>query len=465
MDVSDQDTIAAPATAPGVSAIAIIRMSGPRAREIARRCFVPAHVSADRCFDEAGRLRRGFLIDPATAEKIDDALLAVFRAPRSYTGEDLVEFQMHGGAGVVAACLGILLANGARLAAAGEFTKRAFLNGRLDLAQAEAVADVIAAETVVASRAAARRVTGSAGRGLRALRAELLDRLVEIEAHVDYPDEVPEPDVPALMATLRAHERRLEELLSGAKAARALRDGIDCVIAGPPNAGKSSLLNALLDAERAIVSEQPGTTRDIIEDRVAIDGVVLRLRDTAGLRETADPIEAEGVERAHRALGEAELVITVVDGSRVPTSDDRAVLALAVAAPQVVLFNKLDLGNAGATELRGHMRAAERREVVEGSVRWRPTVDQLRGAIARLGWGGETIPAGGDFLANMRQIEALMRARECLTRACDTLAQRWPVDLACADLRDAIAAYGEVSGESVSAEVLDGIFSRFCVGK
>jgi tRNA modification GTPase len=448
-----------------MSAIAIIRMSGPRSREIARRCFVPAHVSADRCFDEAGRLRRGSFIEPATAQQIDDALLAVFRAPRSYTGEDLVEFQLHGGAGVVAACLDILLANGARLAAAGEFTKRAFLNGRLDLTQAEAVADVIAAETVAASKAAARRVSGGGGRALRVLRAELLDRLVEIEANVDYPDEVPEPDAQALVATLRAHERRLNELLRGARTARALRDGIDCVIAGPPNAGKSSLLNALLDAERAIVSELPGTTRDIIEDRVAIDGVVLRLRDTAGLRETADPIESEGVERARRAMSGAQLVITVVDASRPPTSDDRAALAVALDASQVVLFNKLDLGNAGSSELRAALAPAERREVIEGSVRWPSTVDELRAAIARLGWGAEPIPPDADFLANLRQIQALVRARECLARACDTLQQRWPLDLACADVREAIAAYGEVSGESVSEEVLDAIFSRFCVGK
>jgi len=465
VDINDQDTIAAPATAQGMSAIAIIRMSGPLAREIARRCFMPAHVSADRCFDEAGRLRRGSLIEPGTAQKIDDALLAVFRAPRSYTGEDLVEFQLHGGAGVVAACLNILLANGARLATAGEFTKRAFLNGRLDLTQAEAVADVIAAETVAASKAAARRVSGGAGRALCALRAELLDRLVEIEAHVDYPDEVPEPDAGALLATLHAHERRLNELLAGAKTARALRDGIDCVIAGPPNAGKSSLLNALLNVERAIVSELPGTTRDIIEDRVAIDGVVLRLRDTAGLRETNDPIESEGVERARRALSGAELVITVVDASRCATPDDRAALALAFEAPQIVFFNKLDLGNASSSELRTALPPAERREVVEGSVRWESTVAELRGAIARLGWGAGPIPPDADFLANMRQIQALVRARECLAHACDTLEQRWPIDLACADMREAIAAYGEVSGESVSEKVLDAIFSRFCVGK
>ncbi len=241
-------------------------------------------------------------------QRFDDALALAFLAPHSYTGEDVVELQVHGGAGVVASVLASSLAAGARLAAPGEFTRRAFVNGKLDLAQAEAVADLIDAQSRQAAAAAAVRLEGALGRALREYRETLTARLVEIEAHVDYPDEVPAPDSAALARVVREQREGVDALLAGSGAARVLRDGLDCVIAGPPNAGKSSLLNALVDAERAIVSETPGTTRDIVEEHVAVDGVVLRLRDTAGLRITADAVEAEGVARAKRAIGDAELV-------------------------------------------------------------------------------------------------------------------------------------------------------------
>ena len=279
----------------------------------------PAHVLCPARMPILHRKRAcsaaGFAIR-THGDRIDDALAAHFFAPRSFTGEDLVELHVHGGAGVISSCLTVVLRLGARLAAPGEFTKRAFLNGRIDLAQAEAVADLIAAESERAAKAAAHRLAGEVGASLRAVREQLLDRLVEIEAHVDYPDEVAQPDVVALGAALAMQHERVCALLSGSRGARILRDGIACVIAGPPNAGKSSLLNALLQAERAIVSEVPGTTRDVIEDRIVVDGVVLRLFDTAGLRTTSDRIEAEGVTRAGRAIDTAELVIAVIDGSQ-----------------------------------------------------------------------------------------------------------------------------------------------------
>ena len=281
MTSAHDDTIAAIATPPGVSAVAIVRVSGPDARAVAAAVFEPFRGGALR----AAHARRGWLRDPATRQRVDDALALLFPAPNSYTGEDVVELHVHGGAGVVASALAHVVSAGARLAGPGEFTRRAFVNGKLDLAQAEAVADLIDAQSRQAAAAAAARLEGALGRELRVLREALTARLVELEAHVDYPDEVPPPDVPAFERTLAHQLARIDELLAGSGPARALRDGIDCVIAGPPNAGKSSLLNALLDAERAIVSDTPGTTRDIVEDRVAVDGVVLRLRDTAGLRD------------------------------------------------------------------------------------------------------------------------------------------------------------------------------------
>ncbi|MDQ6823843.1 MAG: tRNA uridine-5-carboxymethylaminomethyl(34) synthesis GTPase MnmE [Candidatus Eremiobacteraeota bacterium] len=461
----DADTITAIATPPGVSAVAVLRISGTRARAIGAKCFDQRRVSSQ---SRPAVLRRGWLVDSRSGEKIDDALAVWFFAPHSYTGEDIVELHVHGGAGVVAAALASVLRAGARLAAPGEFTKRAFLNGCMDLAQAEAVADLISAETARSARAAAQRLQGAAGRILRELRRELLARLVEIEAHVDYPDEVPAPDERELGDCIASQCTRLHEMLQGATAARVLRDGIDCVIAGPPNAGKSSLLNALLEAERAIVSSTPGTTRDIIEDRLAVDGVVLRLRDTAGLRETTDVIELQGVARARSAIADAELVLTVIDGSQKLTAEDYVVLAATAATTRVVICNKLDLGDQGLAPLRAACSSegnGERQRFVAGSILDRRTIAEVREAISDLGWGGTTYDASRAQIANGREIEALTRALEALQHAAATVAASHPVDLLSGDLRAAAAAYGEVTGDTVTAEVIEGIFSRFCVGK
>jgi tRNA modification GTPase len=458
MTSAHDDTIAAIATPPGVSAVAIVRVSGRDARAIAAAVFEPARGGGLR----ASHARRGWLRDPLTRQRVDDALALLFVAPHSYTGEDVVELHVHGGAGVVASALAHVVSAGARLAGPGEFTRRAFVNGKLDLAQAEAVADLIDAQSRQAAAAAAARLEGALGRELRLLREALTARLVELEAHVDYPDEVEPPDAPAFEQTLAHQLAGIDELLAGSGPARALRDGIDCVIAGPPNAGKSSLLNALLDAERAIVSDTPGTTRDIVEDRVAVDGVVLRLRDTAGLRAASDAIEAEGVTRARRAIGAAELVIVVLDGARALDSEAREALAASAGRTRIIFLNKLDLGDAGARQF-----AAEHAGdgAISGSVRWPATLAAIRAQIARLGWGGGVIPANAALVANARQVESLVRAREALEHAHATLRSGAPVDLASGDVRAAIAAYGEVTGETVTEDVLDGIFARFCVGK
>jgi tRNA modification GTPase len=392
--------------------------------------------------------------------RLDDALAVLFAAPHSYTGEDVVELHVHGGAGVVGAVLARVLAAGARLAQPGEFTRRAFVNGRMDLAQAEAVADLIDARSTRAAAAAAARLEGGLGRALEQSRAELLARLVEIEAHVDYPDEVPEPAGGELARTIDAQLARLRALLADAGAARALRDGIECAIVGPPNAGKSSLLNALVESDRAIVSDIPGTTRDIVEDRAVIDGVTLRLRDTAGLRTTTDAIEAEGVTRARRAMEQAEVTIVVLDGSQRIGDEAREAIASTAGRPCIIFCNKQDLGDAGRRDVEALDGA-----MIAGSVRWPDTIGALRSAIARLGWGGGIIDAQRALVANARQLEALTRASEALEQARATSDRALPIDMLAVDLRAAIAAYGEVTGETVTEDVLDGIFSRFCVGK
>ena len=459
----DSDTIAAVATPPGVAAVAIVRMSGPQALAIADACFEPLHPGGWR----PSRMRRGWVRDPRSKARIDDALAVAFPGPNSYTGDDVIEFHVHGGAGVVGAVLLAIYSSGARAAEAGEFTRRAFVNGRLDLAQAEAVADLIGAESRLAAKAAAMRLEGAVGRRLRELREQLLAVLVEIEAHVDYPDEVAAPDPARIDATLRRQHVAVRDLLKGAGAAQALRDGLDCVIAGPPNAGKSSLLNALVEAERAIVSDIPGTTRDIIEDRVAVDGVVLRLRDTAGLRATTDLIESQGVERARAALARAELVLLVLDGSRALGPDERAALEATQGPARIVLANKADLGDTGARELRELLdfSAGPVGRFIVGSVRDPACIEQIRSAIARVGWGGAIIDANAALVASLRQADALARASASLDHAMETIEGGYPVDLLAADLRAAVGAYGEVTGETVTADVLDGIFSRFCVGK
>lgn len=456
-------TIAAVATPPGSAAIAVLRISGPQAMRIVDARFEPAHGGRWH----PGRMRRGWVLD-TDGERLDEALAVAFFAPDSYSGEDVVELHCHGGAGVVTSCLSAVLRSGARLAQPGEFTRRAFANGRLDLAQAEAVADLINAESRQAARAAAARLSGAAGKAIGEMRAALLERLVEIEAHIDYPDEVPPPDDGALARSVRAVRSRIGALLAGAGSAKALRDGIDCVIAGPPNAGKSSLLNALVAAERAIVSDIPGTTRDIVEDRLAVDGVTLRLRDTAGLRAATEPIEAEGIARAKDAIAEAELVLLVLDGSRPLGDDERLAVALTAGRPRIVLANKLDLGDAGIAELRRDFAEACRdgaaAAFVAGSV-LHGAADGVRNAIARIGWGGGVVDANAALIGSVRQIEALARADEALDHAQATFAARHPIDLVSGDLTAAIAALGEITGETVTEEVLDGIFSRFCVGK
>lgn len=414
-------------------------------------------------------MRRGSVFDPRTGDRLDDALAVAFWGPRSYTGEDIVELHVHGGAGVAAACLQAVLENGARLAAPGEFTRRAFSNRRMDLAQAEAVADLINAESRLAARAAAVRLEGALGRRLRLLRTELLDRLVEIEAHIDYPDEVEPPDTRAVGACVDSQFDAVTALLTDAGSGRTLREGVTCVIAGPPNAGKSSLLNALAQSERAIVAPTPGTTRDIIEERIAIDGVIVHLRDTAGLRAARDPVEIEGVLRARAAIDTAALAICVLDGSQRFGEDERIAIEATAVSPRIILCNKADLGCDGADAFEldhpSLARDGESHSFVRGSVLDAATIEAVRRAIARISWGGGIIDAGKALVANARQIDALARAAEALAHARSTIAEQQPIDLLSGDLSAAVAAYGEVTGETVTEEVLDGIFARFCVGK
>jgi tRNA modification GTPase len=447
------ETIAALATPPGRGAISIVRVSGPDALAIAARVARLPRPLRPR----VATLAQIFAPDGA---RLDEALVLYFRGPRSYTGEDVVEFHVHGSPAVVRETLTALLAAGARLAEAGEFTRRAFFSGKLDLSAAEAVADLIAAEHSGAARAAAARLSGGLASAVEALRAGLNETLEELSAGLDFPDEVEAPSRPELAARLAGVRSRLDELASGWERGRIVREGVSVVLVGPPNAGKSSLLNALLGSERALVSALPGTTRDTLEESLALDGFVARLIDTAGLRTSADALERAGVARAEAALSQSRIALVVVDGSEPLSNDAREVLARTRGSERLVYFNKSDRGRAGWDE-----REAPEREALRGSVFDSATLEGIRGALVELVTHGENIDAAHAHLGTVRQADAVLAARRALDDALETLASGAPVDLLSGDLLAASAALGGVTGSDASEELLDAIFARFCIGK
>lgn len=417
---------------------------------------------AQRIVPQATPLRARVATNAAILDEdghaIDRGLVLFFAAPHSYTGEDVLELHVHGSPAVAREVLRVLLVCGARYATAGEFTRRAVLNGKMDLHEADAVADLIAAETRSAARAAAANLAGGLSAEVGALRSRLTGALEELSAAIDFPDEVPDPDRVELQGVVDELVARLEALLRDGELGRLVREGLAVAIVGPPNAGKSSLLNALLGEERAIVSEMPGTTRDTIEERIVIDGVPIRLIDTAGIREHADRIEAEGIERTRRALAGARVAVVVIDGSVALGPEGEAILAATRDRDRVVFVNKADLGCR-------HPELVEGSDAVAGSVREPATLDALRRRIAVAGWGGAVVDLERPHLASARELDAAREAVDALRRAAATLEAGEPVDLIAGELSRAFASLGHVSERIAAEEVLDGIFSRFCIGK
>jgi tRNA modification GTPase len=441
------DTIAAAATPPGRGAIAIVRVSGPNVRGIA------AHIV--RAQLRPRRVTAAAIVD-AEGATLDRGMAVLWAAPKSYTGEDVLELHLHGSPVVVRDVLAAVLRAGARLARPGEFTQRAFENGKLALSEAAAVADVIAAETTAASRAALANLGGALTREVLRLRAMLMHELEHLEGAIDFPDEIPDPDAARLDERLARVAQQLRELRASAELGRIAREGTSVAIVGPPNAGKSSLLNALLGQERALVSDEPGTTRDTIEETIVVDGVPVRLTDTAGIREHADRLESAGIARTMRALEQADVALVTIDGSRALGDPERAVLALVRERERVVFCNKADAGSVAAAQLD---------DPVVGSTRSAQTLAELRAAIARAGWGGERFDWTRPHLAHAYEIDAVEEALDALSHARAALASGDPVDLCAGDVQRAVAALGHVNGEAAAEEVRDGIFARFCVGK
>ena len=460
--MDSQDTIAAIATAVGDAGIGIVRVSGPAAAEIARAVF-RRPGGAPPLNLPPRRLLYGRVIDPADGAAVDEALLAFMPGPHSFTCEDVAEFQIHGGARVLQRLLGIILTQGARLALPGEFTQRAFLNGRIDLPQAEAVMDLIRAKTDASLKLAMNHLAGDLSQRIAAIRRQLLDFLAGVEAALDYPEEdVPVLDVQTGIAVLSALARQLDGLLASAGTGRILRDGLQTVIVGRPNVGKSSLLNAFLGVERALVTEVPGTTRDSIEEFVNLRDIPLRIIDTAGLRETADRVEQLGIQRTRAIIDSAALVLYLLDASEPFCQADYELIAELPPAALILVVNKTDLPvrlDLATVSLSRKVDA-----IVHISAKEKTGLDELAAAVAALVYGGK-MQAEAVFLSNVRHEEQLRQARGHLTAALAALAAGLAVDCAVIDIRLALEALGQITGESVSDEVVREIFAKFCLGK
>ena len=448
------DTIAAIATPSGVGGIGIIRLSGPASLDIASKIFRQSKSTPL----ETHRIYHGWI--SAGDTRVDEGLLSYMAGPNSYTGEDVVEINCHGGKLAARKTLELALEAGARLAEKGEFTRRAFLNGRMDLIRAEAVADIISARSERALVAAAAQLGGEISGKILVIREALVVILAGIEASIDFPDDVAEPEKGELARAFFQLSQNAQKLIETAEEGRVVREGIRLAIIGKPNVGKSSLLNKLIQNDRVIVSDLPGTTRDTVEENVVIGGLPFVLVDTAGIRESSDRVELSGVDRALKEAAKADLVMIVLDGSSELSAEDEKVLSVGAKERAVIVINKVDLG----IKLALNGQAGESKKFM---------VSALTGdGLAELRTGLEAIvinnkQSGSDVagLINARHKECLWRAKEALDRASVGIGQNFPVDLLAIDLRGAIASLGEATGQAVSEEVIENIFQHFCVGK
>jgi tRNA modification GTPase len=453
-----QDTIAAISTPLGEGGIGIVRVSGERAMSIAVALF---KGKSNGGF-QSHRFYYGDLIDPIDGRLVDEVLIVLMRAPRSYTREDVLEIHCHGGYLLVQKVLELVLGQGVRLAEPGEFTRRAFLNGRIDLVQAEAVIDIIRGKTDAALALAQHQREGLLSQRLAAVRERLVEALALVEAYIDFPeDDIGVVDTNRIASLAEVAQSEIENLLSGFREGRVLRDGVSVMIAGKPNVGKSSLLNTLLREKRAIVTSVPGTTRDIIEEVVNIHGLPVRMLDTAGIRETADLVEQEGVRLAMERIRTADLVLFVLDSTRLYERDDAAIFTALCGRKAIVVINKSDLPRTLVLP-----DAFAGLPVVEISTLTGAAIDHLRSAIFDMFLSGRAVDSR-DYVAvsQARHRDALARGRDALAAFAADRADDLALEILAIHLREALRAVGEVTGETTPDEVLDLIFQRFCIGK
>ena len=459
-----RDSIAAIATPPGAGALAIVRVSGADAIAIGDRIFRGSATLAEAV---GYTVHYGSIVG-ADGERYDEVLVTLFRTPRSYTGEDMIEISCHGGPYVTRQVLQAVMGAGARPAVPGEFTRRAFLNGRIDLSQAEAVADVIAARSRRGHRVSLEQLAGRLGDAVRSLRTEMMDLCALLELELDFSEEgldlITAQDVQRRIGVVRT---RIDALLSSYAHGRIYRDGVSVVLAGEPNAGKSSVFNALLRQDRAIVTPVPGTTRDALEESIVIDGILFRLTDTAGLRETTDQVEQLGVERSRTAASGADILVHIMDASVSSSVDDHLQRMSVHSGEQhfIPVLNKCDLLGVWPAPGIARIGNAGKAPVVAVSARTGQGLDALRAQLAQTAAGDTTLGSEEVCITNERHRDALEKARVSLDRASSGSKAGSSEEYLAFDIREAVSALAEITGEVTSQEVLDHIFERFCIGK
>lgn len=459
--VTEFDTIAAIATPPGEGAISIVRLSGDDAVAIANQVF----KGKDLTKVSSHTINYGHFIDPKTREMIDEVMVSVLRAPKTFTREDTIEINCHGGIVPTNKILQVLLTNGARLAEPGEFTKRAFLHGRIDLAQAESVMDLIRSKTDRSMKAALNQLDGDLSQLIKNLRQEILDVLAQVEVNIDYPeyDDVEEMTSKLLREKALDVCAKIEQLLVTARQGKILREGLATALVGRPNVGKSSLLNHLLHEEKAIVTDIAGTTRDVIEEYANVFGVPLKLVDTAGIRETDDMVEKIGVERSRQAIDRSDLVMLLLNASEPLTTEDIELLQLTQDKKRIIVLNKMDLEP--KLDLNELYQYVDKAEVLKTSVLKNEGIRELEEHIATLFYGGIENSQTTVLVTNARHIALLEQAKAALESVLTGLDQELPVDLVQIDMTRAWELLGEITGDSYQDELLDQLFSQFCLGK
>lgn len=459
--VTEFDTIAAISTPPGEGAISIVRMSGEEAVSIAQKVF----SGKDLTQAKSHTINYGHIVDPKTHEEIDEVMVSLMLAPKTFTREDVVEINCHGGIVATNRILQLLLVNGARLAEPGEFTKRAFLHGRIDLTQAESVMDLIRAKTDRSMKIALNQLDGNLSHLIDSLRKDILDVLAQVEVNIDYPeyDDVEEMTTKLLKEKAIEIKQRIEQLLKTASQGKIMREGLATTLVGRPNVGKSSLLNHLLHEDKAIVTDVAGTTRDVIEEYVNVSGVPLKLIDTAGIRETDDKVEKIGVERSKKAIEQSDLVLLVLNAAESLTKEDLELIRLTNDKKRIIILNKTDLEE--KLDRKELAKISENAPVYATSILKNEGVEALEEAISKLFFNGIENSQSTVMVTNARHIALLKKAQNSLDSVLEGISSGMPVDLVQIDMTEAWNLLGEITGESYEDELLDQLFSQFCLGK
>lgn len=457
------DTITAIATAPGEAGISIVRISGPSSIDILDKVFKSKKGISIKEFPQR-RIVYGHIVDREKDKVVDEVLVVYMKAPYTYTKEDVVEINCHGGIVPTRNILGLILKNGVRMAEPGEFTKRAFLNGRIDLAQAEAVMDLISAKTDKGFDVAMSQLEGSLSKDVKGVRDVIIETLAHLHVSIDYTEEdIEEITYPELLENLGFVRGQIEKLLGTTETGKIIREGLNTVIIGKPNVGKSSLLNALLRESRAIVTDVPGTTRDIIEEYLSIKGIPLKIIDTAGIRETEDLVERIGVERSKEFFNKADLIILVLDASQELTEEDREIIEHIEDKRAIVLLNKTDLPEKIKREELEELLIDKR--IIRISILEGKGLEEIEEEIVSMVYGGAVKAKDTSFVTNVRHKNSLEKALKSIEEGIDAVNQNLPYDLIEVDIKDCYDALGEITGDTVDDDIVNRIFANFCLGK